>query len=110
MSKQAQKTQPGRSACLRNKGIPSCRECEAVWSAATELTGCRIGLKNAERISFSIQEVSLPAYARHGELGQRGPAAGVQDFVRYGIEFLDLHGADKRVSTVLRRRRFGRTL
>ncbi len=70
----------------------------------------RVGLKNAEGISFCIHEVSLPADSRHCEFGHGHDTAGPHNFRCGGIVVFDFHRTDEGIGSVLGRRRFGRTL
>lgn len=69
-----------------------------------------ISLKDSERVPFRIDEVSLPAHARDGKLGQGNLAASAHDLCCRRIKVHHLHRADEGVGSVLGRRCLCRTL
>ena len=82
----------------------------SVFQRFLRLLRCRIRLEYAERIPFSVDEISLPAHARYSEFWHGNLSAGAQDLCRRRIEIRHLHRAHKGVSSVLGRRRLYRTL
>jgi len=82
----------------------------SVFQRFLRLLRCRIRLEYAERIPFSVDEISLPAHARYSELWHGNLSASAQDLCCSGIVIRHLHRAHKGVGSVLGRRRLYMTL
>src|SRR6185312_1907207 len=75
--------------------------------SAVSLFGRCIRLENAERVSFGVDEISLPADTRDGKLWHRDLAAEARHLRRHVVKTRNFHGAHKGIGPMLRRRRLG---
>jgi len=84
--------------------------CEKWGLCVAMLLGVGVNLEDAERVSFRIDEVSLPASIGNREFWQGDNAAKLLDDSSGCVEVLDFKRADKRIRAALRWWRLRRTL